>query len=142
MSTMHEITEQLRASNFEHVRAVIEPDDVMVLLAFLEKQGFLSAEGIAALEAEANENSGTYYAFLQSKGLEIDKAPNVSGVDDEHAAHRAEYVRWLATDEGKKAVEKEAAGKAAAGKADADAKAKADADAEKAAAKAEKDTKK
>lgn len=54
MNTVAQITDQLRACNFEHVRAVVEPDDVMVLIDYLEGQGFISAEAQAVLDTEAN----------------------------------------------------------------------------------------
>lgn len=52
MNTVGQIADQLRACNFEHVRAVLEPDDVMVLTAYLEGQGFISAEALAKHETE------------------------------------------------------------------------------------------
>ncbi len=53
MSTLRQIADHLRASNSEHVRAILEPDDVMVLIDNLESQGFISAEAQAAKDAEA-----------------------------------------------------------------------------------------
>lgn len=55
MSTIPQIADQLRACNFEHARAVFEPDDVMVLIAYLEDQGFISAEAQVVLDAEKAE---------------------------------------------------------------------------------------
>lgn len=54
MSTIEQIVEQLKACNFEHVRAVVEPDDVMVLLDHLEKSA--PAEQSAA-EVVAEESA-------------------------------------------------------------------------------------
>lgn len=53
MSTVQQIADHLRAANSEHVRAIIEPDDNMVLIDYLESQGFISAEAQAAKDAEA-----------------------------------------------------------------------------------------
>lgn len=41
MSSIQEIAEQLRACNADHVRAIIEPDDVMVLVDYLDRQSRL-----------------------------------------------------------------------------------------------------
>jgi len=53
MSTIPQIADQLRATNFEHVRAIIEPEDVTVLIDYLEGQGFISAAAQAVKDAEA-----------------------------------------------------------------------------------------
>ncbi len=55
MSTVQQIADQLRAANFEHVRAIIEPDDNMVLIDYLESQGFVSEQARLAKEAAAAE---------------------------------------------------------------------------------------
>lgn len=50
-NSIQDIADHLRAANFEHVRAIIEPDDNMVLIDYLEGQGFISAEAKARDEA-------------------------------------------------------------------------------------------
>lgn len=81
MNTVLQITDQLRASNFEHVRAVIEPDDVTVLIDYLEGQGFLSPEGMEAK---------VYAAFLTSKGV----LPEHVQTQEEQDAMKAEYAAF------------------------------------------------
>ena len=81
-NTIQDIADHLRAANFEHVRAVIEPDDNMVLIDYLESQGFISAEARARDEAdaatqaelEAEDNSATLDSMTKAELLaEADK---------------------------------------------------------------------
>lgn len=78
MSNMMQIADQVRACNSDHVRAVIEPDDVMVLLDYLEGQGFLSSEGMEAK---------VYARFLKSKGV----LPEHVQTQEEQDASKMEY---------------------------------------------------
>lgn len=100
-NTVHDITDQLRASSFEHVRAVIEPDDVLVLLAYLEDRGFISKEAREALETD----NKVYEDFLKSRKLTVEKSHELTA--DEQAALMADYNDYLASPEGQKAVEAE-----------------------------------
>lgn len=72
MNTVAQITDQLRACNFEHVRAVVEPDDVMVLIDYLEGQGFISAEAQAVLDAEAEANAAAAQAEAEAQDASVE----------------------------------------------------------------------
>lgn len=52
--TIDEVMEHLKASNSDHVRCVLETDENMVLLDYIETQGrYVSAEDRARNEADA-----------------------------------------------------------------------------------------
>lgn len=59
MITVQQIADQLRATNYEHVRAVLEPDDVMVLLDYLEGQGFVAVGAEVAPETPSEPEAET-----------------------------------------------------------------------------------
>lgn len=97
MSTVQQIADQLRASNFEHVRAIIEPDDVMVLIDYLESQGFISAEARAAAEAakaEAAEKTEAIDFEAMTKDELLDYAA-LHGVEVAKSKTKAEIIEAI-----------------------------------------------
>lgn len=72
-NSIQDIADHLRAANFEHVRAIIEPDDNMVLIDYLEGQGFISVEARARNEADA-----AIQAASEAEDAEIFAAPQTS----------------------------------------------------------------
>lgn len=85
MSSVYEITNQLRACCADSMRAILEPDDAKTLLAYLESQGFMSPEG-----AEA----AVYARFLKSKGVlpeHVQTQEEQDALKTEYAAFRVEH---------------------------------------------------
>lgn len=128
-NSLLQIVGQLRASKLEHVRACVEPDDVLVLLGYFESHGYLAEDAIAALEAEAAAGQGVYFDFLKNRKLTPRQAKELSDADA--VALRNDYSAYLLTPEGIKVKGEE---KAAKEKADHDAALAAKAAEDKAAA--------
>lgn len=78
-NSIQDIADHLRAANFEHVRAIVEPDDNMVLIDYLEGQGFISAEARARNEADAAvqttkeaEDAGSLAASEEAGSIDLE----------------------------------------------------------------------
>lgn len=78
MSSIQDIAEQLRACNAEHVRAIIEPDDVMVLVDYLDRQSQLVVQERAEPKSEPvsleSMTKDELLEYADSHGVEVAKS--------------------------------------------------------------------
>lgn len=79
MSKIADVINQLRACNASHVRAVIEPDDLVVLLDHLDNPPKAEAVAEVAVEAAEEAPANPDHGFEQV--VDIDPEPIVNDAD-------------------------------------------------------------
>lgn len=94
MSTLPEIVEQFRANITAQVRTIIDRDDALVLVGYMEKQGFIAKPSIDSL-AEVTKDSEIHPKFLRHHDVTEAEVGKLEGEDVQN--FQKEYATFLET---------------------------------------------